>query len=80
MALDKDRNIWSTNNYEYNINPFTPVCGGEELIKFTPTGSDAPEAQAIAAPKIASSLRLHVLRFAGTHVKGHTIQPRGSGR
>ena len=44
MAVDKDGNVWSTNNYVYNASPFVSVCGGQQLIKLTPTGSDAPGA------------------------------------
>lgn len=44
MAFDKDGNIWSTNNYEYNNDPHQSVCGGQTLIKLTPTGADAPGA------------------------------------
>ncbi len=44
MAFDKDGNIWSTNNYQYNPDPRIPVCAGTTLIKLTPTGQDAPGA------------------------------------
>ena len=44
MAVDKDGNVWSTNNYKYDSSPSTIVCGGQQLIKLAPTGSDAPGA------------------------------------
>ncbi|MEO5361033.1 MAG: NHL repeat-containing protein [Nitrospirota bacterium] len=44
MAVDKDGNVWVTNNYEYNSDPSQSVCGGKLLMKLTPTGSDAPGA------------------------------------
>jgi sugar lactone lactonase YvrE len=44
MAFDKDGNIWSTNNYEFNSDPHESVCAGKTLIKLTPTGEDAPGA------------------------------------
>ena len=44
MVFDKDGNIWSTNNYQYNPDPRTPVCAGTTLIKLTATGEDAPGA------------------------------------
>ncbi|MFL6352000.1 MAG: hypothetical protein ACJ74Z_09145 [Bryobacteraceae bacterium] len=44
MAFDKDGNIWSTNNYDFNSDPRESVCGSNMLIKLTPTGEDAPGA------------------------------------
>ncbi|HWP01010.1 MAG TPA: hypothetical protein VNL74_10370 [Methylococcus sp.] len=44
MAVDKDGNIWSTNNYEFNSDPSVPACGGKLLSKLTPAGADAPGA------------------------------------
>jgi sugar lactone lactonase YvrE len=44
MVFDKDGNIWSTNNYEFNSDPHESVCAGKTLIKLTPTGEDAPGA------------------------------------
>lgn len=44
MAVDKDGNVWSTNNYVYNSNRFLTACGGRELIELTPMGTDAPGA------------------------------------
>ncbi|WP_420264960.1 NHL repeat-containing protein [Candidatus Magnetominusculus dajiuhuensis] len=41
MAIDKDGNVWVTNNYEFNSDPLQPVCGGKLVMKLTPTGSDA---------------------------------------
>ncbi|WZU34842.1 hypothetical protein Rruber_04350 [Rhodococcus ruber] len=42
MAVDRAGNVWSTNNYEWSPNAETPVCGAENLLKFTPTGQYAP--------------------------------------
>jgi hypothetical protein len=44
MVFDKDGNVWSTNNYDFNSDPRESVCGSKTLIKFTPTGEDAPGA------------------------------------
>ncbi len=44
MAVDKDGNVWITNNYEYSKSPFTCAIGGRQLIKLTPNGLDAPGA------------------------------------
>lgn len=44
MAVDKDGNVWSTNNFEFSSNPFQSVCGGRQILKLTPTGLDAPGA------------------------------------
>ncbi len=44
MAIDRDGDVWITNNYEYNPNPFVSVCGSEELLKLSPTGVDMPGA------------------------------------
>jgi sugar lactone lactonase YvrE len=41
MAIDKDGNVWSTNNFEFSRNPTKSVCGGKQVIKLTPTGEDA---------------------------------------
>ena len=47
IAFDKDGNAWIINNYVFSLDPFDPegkVCGGEQLLKFTPTGEDFPGA------------------------------------
>lgn len=38
FAVDHEGNIWVNNNYEYNADPHTPVCGSDLLFKFSPTG------------------------------------------
>ena len=38
FAIDPDGNIWINNNYEYNADPQTPVCGSDQMFKFAPTG------------------------------------------
>lgn len=42
MTVDRDGNIWVTNNYEYAPGTDTPVCGAENLIRLTPTGEFYP--------------------------------------
>ncbi|MGB7292568.1 MAG: NHL repeat-containing protein [Thermodesulfobacteriota bacterium] len=47
IAFDKDGNAWIINNYVFQLSPFDPtgmVCGGEQLLRFTPTGEDFPGA------------------------------------
>jgi sugar lactone lactonase YvrE len=44
IAFDADGNAWVTNNYRYGADPTVPVCGGRTVLKFTPTGGDAPGA------------------------------------
>ncbi|MBF0320560.1 MAG: hypothetical protein HQL01_12235 [Nitrospirae bacterium] len=44
MAIDKYGNVWITNNYEFNSDPFQSVCGGKLLLALTPTGADVPGA------------------------------------
>ena len=39
FAIDPDGNIWINNNYEYNADPQTPVCGSDQMFKFSPTGA-----------------------------------------
>ncbi|MDX2376960.1 NHL repeat-containing protein [Microbacterium sp. LRZ72] len=38
FAIDPEGNIWVNNNYEYNADPQTPVCGSDQMFKFSPTG------------------------------------------
>ncbi|SOB78662.1 NHL repeat-containing protein [Streptomyces sp. 1331.2] len=44
IAFDADGNAWVSNNYGYDADPAHPVCGGRTVLKFTPTGHDAPGA------------------------------------
>ncbi len=47
VAFDKDGNAWIANNYVFEINPEDPegnACGDTHVLKFTPTGQDAPGA------------------------------------
>ncbi|WP_406194367.1 NHL repeat-containing protein [Kitasatospora sp. NBC_01560] len=44
LAFDADGNAWVANNYQYAADPRTSVCGGRSLLRFTPTGEDAPGA------------------------------------
>ncbi|UFS59625.1 NHL repeat-containing protein [Subtercola endophyticus] len=39
FAVDYQGNIWVINNYQYNADPHTPVCGSDKLFKFSPTGA-----------------------------------------
>jgi hypothetical protein len=42
MAIDAKGNVWVTNNYTFGRDPTKPVCGGKQLLEFTPTGRAAP--------------------------------------
>ncbi len=47
IAFDADGNAWVCNNYIFNPGPVDPddvVCGDDHVLKFTPTGDDAPGA------------------------------------
>ncbi|MFF0414022.1 hypothetical protein ACFYUY_26735 [Kitasatospora sp. NPDC004745] len=44
LAFDADGNVWVSNNYRFGADPAESVCGGRTLLKFTPTGQDAPGA------------------------------------
>ena len=44
MAIDKDGNVWSTNNYVFGRDPTKTACGGKQVLKLAPTGEDAPGA------------------------------------
>jgi hypothetical protein len=47
IAFDKDGNAWIANNYVFELNPEDPegnACGDTHVLKFTPTGQDAPGA------------------------------------
>jgi len=44
IVFDEGGNAWVCNNYVYNPGPFDPdgvVCGGQQVIKLTPTGEDS---------------------------------------
>ncbi len=40
FAIDHEGNLWVNNNYEYGADPHDPVCGSDELFRFSPTGQD----------------------------------------
>jgi sugar lactone lactonase YvrE len=42
FAIDARGDIWVINNYVYGADPRQPVCGGNELFKFTPGGRFVP--------------------------------------
>lgn len=42
FAIDAGGNVWATNNYEFSRNRRQPVCGAENLLRFTPTGRYHP--------------------------------------
>ncbi|WP_455361577.1 Vgb family protein [Streptomyces sp. SYSU K21746] len=42
IAFDAHGNAWVPNNYIYNPDPREPTCGGDYVIKLTPTGENAP--------------------------------------
>jgi len=44
IAFDAQGNAWITNNYVYKRNHAVPTCGGETVLKLSPTGQDAPGA------------------------------------
>jgi len=44
MVFDSDGTVWIGNNYDYQKSPHTPACGGETLIRLTPTGENYPGA------------------------------------
>ncbi len=47
IAFDKDGNAWIANNYVFELNPEDPegnACGDTHVLRFTPTGQDAPGA------------------------------------
>lgn len=39
FAVDPDGHIWINNNYQYNADPETPVCGSDEMFEFSPAGA-----------------------------------------
>ncbi|MFE9257631.1 hypothetical protein [Streptomyces sp. NPDC006879] len=41
IAFDAKGYAWVVNNYEFSPDPLQSVCGGRELLRFTPTGQDA---------------------------------------
>lgn len=45
IAFDAEGNAWVVNNYTYSDDPLDPnVCGGTQLLRFTPAGQDYPGA------------------------------------
>jgi hypothetical protein len=42
FAIDHLGSIWVTNNYEFSLNPFAPVCGSTQLLRFTHDGRTWP--------------------------------------
>lgn len=38
FAVDPEGNLWVNNNYQYNADIQTPVCGSDEVFVFSPTG------------------------------------------
>jgi sugar lactone lactonase YvrE len=44
VAFDADGNAWIANNYMFQEEPVGIVCGDDHVLKFTPTGKDAPGA------------------------------------
>jgi sugar lactone lactonase YvrE len=38
IAIDHEGSLWVTNNYEFKPTAVQPVCGAENLLRFTPTG------------------------------------------
>jgi len=43
-AFDAEGNAWIANNFVFRDNPLDVACGGDYVIKLTPTGEDAPGA------------------------------------
>ncbi|MEJ8572716.1 NHL repeat-containing protein [Microbaculum marinum] len=44
FAFDADGNAWVGNNYVYTESPFDTACGGQQLLRFDPSGKDYPGA------------------------------------
>jgi hypothetical protein len=42
FAIDHTGSIWVTNNYEFSLRPFAPVCGSTQLLRFTHDGRNWP--------------------------------------
>lgn len=42
FAIDAEGSLWVVNNYEYSRDLSVGVCGGEKLLRFTPTGDGYP--------------------------------------
>ncbi|GGI37016.1 hypothetical protein GCM10010988_11840 [Cnuibacter physcomitrellae] len=38
FAVDHEGDIWVINNYQYDADPHSPVCGSDEVFRFSPTG------------------------------------------
>lgn len=43
-AFDAEGNAWIANNFVFRDNPLDVACGGDYVIRLTPTGEDAPGA------------------------------------
>lgn len=44
FAFDADGNAWVGNNYVYTRSPFKTACGGQQLLRFDPSGKHFPGA------------------------------------
>ncbi len=45
ISFDADGNAWVANNYSFSLDPLDEnVCGGRQLLRFTPRGDDYPGA------------------------------------
>jgi hypothetical protein len=42
FAIDHEGYLYVNNNYQYGDDPHVPVCGSDELFKFTPSGAFVP--------------------------------------
>jgi sugar lactone lactonase YvrE len=42
FAVDHEGNLWVANNYQYGADRTVPVCGSDEVFKFSPTGQFVP--------------------------------------
>jgi hypothetical protein len=42
FGIDAEGSLWVLNNYEYTRKPPSPVCGSEQLLRFTPAGQRYP--------------------------------------
>jgi sugar lactone lactonase YvrE len=65
MSVDKDGNVWITNNYKYSKSPFKCAIGSPKLLKLTPNGLDAPGAPYTGGGLYGAGFRI-------------TLDPRGN--
>jgi sugar lactone lactonase YvrE len=42
FAVDHEGSLWVPNNYSFDSDPNASVCGGKEMLRFTPTGDVYP--------------------------------------